>query len=102
MAKKGTTHYLFLGLKDRADRQPNSEITNNDRPSYLHGHDRLLQNNGPTANPPTAEYAQIRPRGAEKGALLGGHEGRKGEVIPILYGNRWLKSRKRMCAYTRR
>lgn len=92
MAKKGTLRISSSILK-YANKVFNSKITNNDRPPHFHGHDRLLQNNDPTTNPSAPEYAQIRPRGEEKGPLPGSYEGWKGKVIPILCDIRWLRLR---------
>lgn len=65
-----------------------SEIAHHCRPSHLHGDDGLLPHNGPTAQPPPAQHAQVRPRGEEEGALPRGDQGWKAEINGFSFKNK--------------
>lgn len=51
-----------------------SQVPHHRRPADQHGQDRFLHDLYPSPREQTAEFPEIRPRGAEEGAVFGGEE----------------------------
>ena len=62
----------------------NSEVAYRPCSAHLDGHDRFLSHDDQTPYPPATQYAQIRPRRQEEGALPGGNQGWTREMIYLL------------------
>lgn len=58
----------------------NSEVAYRPCSAHLDGHDRFLSHDDQTPYPPATQYAQIRPRRQEEGALPGGNQGWTGQI----------------------
>lgn len=96
MAKKGASDpspsqfpvFHFPGSMEKtthprsknANHPSNSEVAYRPYPPYLDGHDRLLPHDDQTPYPPAAQYAQVRPRREEEGAVPGSDQGWTSEI----------------------